>query len=261
MTDLVHMQDAFTNGLTGDLPMAPAFLKAAHGSVDHRYNIYRNNVFAGLTGVLEARFPAVCRIVGEEFFRGFARQFIVEHPPQSPALVFYGGTFPAYIRASEHCEDVPYLGDVAQIEWELHRCTHAADDVILTAEDLARIASSPEATVLRLAASTAVVSSQYPAFSIWRANASAQSTGSLRVEARSEITLITRRDLRCEAFLMPPGGAVFAQSLASGGTLAEAAHAAASADPAFRLDQVLGMMLRSHAFARPSRQPVQEPRP
>ena len=33
-----------------------------------RFNVYRNNVVAGLTATLKDAFPAVARIVGEEFF-------------------------------------------------------------------------------------------------------------------------------------------------------------------------------------------------
>ena len=249
MTEIASIQNAFADGLINYHLPPPAFLKAARGTPGRRFEVYRNNVFAGLTGVLESRFPVVSRILGAEFFRGFACQFIERHPPQSPALVFYGSNFADYMRASEDCAEVPYLAGVASIEWELHRCYHAADDVILTADDLTRDGSTPEAMTFRWAASAGIVCSQYPAYGIWRANARAEQSRPLRLIAQAETVLITRRGLGCDAVLMPPGGAEFARSLSAGETLSQASLRAARSAGDFRLDQVLGLLLRQNAFA------------
>lgn len=249
MNQIAHLQDGFVESLKSPFGPAPAFANAPSGTLERRFDVYRNNAFAGLIGVLETRFAAVSRILGEEFFRGFARQFIEQHPPQSPALLFYGSTFAGYIRAAAECADVPYLADVALIEWELHRCYHAADETILTVDDLAAGLSSPETMTFRLAASAAVVCSHHPAFSIWQANSRAQPPGSVRLHACAESSLISRKGLACEAVLLPPGGAEFAQSLSAGATLSDAALRAAEAAQDFRLDQVLGLMVRQNAFA------------
>ena len=47
------------------------------------------------------RFPAVERLVGEEFFAGMAREFVMAHPPRSPLLLTYGDEFPDFIAAFE----------------------------------------------------------------------------------------------------------------------------------------------------------------
>lgn len=252
MSELASLQDVFAEGLKSPLSSVPAFVKSTSGSAEHRFNVYRNNVFAGLVNVLETRFPAVARIVGEEFFRGFAREFVERHPPRSPALVFYGSTFADYIGNAGECADVPYLADIASIEWQLHRCYHAADAMILTADTLASSASSPGTMTFRFAPSAAVVNSRYPAFSIWQANARHEPSRHLRVQGASESTLISRKGLVCEAVLLPPGGGEFAQSLGEGDTLSEAALRAASVSSDFRLDHSLGLMLRQNAFAVPS---------
>ncbi len=43
-----------------------------------RFAVHRNNVVAGLVKALQTRFPAVEKIVGEEFFAAMARAFVVE---------------------------------------------------------------------------------------------------------------------------------------------------------------------------------------
>src|SRR5450755_75666 len=46
-----------------------------------RFAVHRNNVVAGLCKILQRRFPAVERIVGEEFFAAMARVFVTKWPP------------------------------------------------------------------------------------------------------------------------------------------------------------------------------------
>ena len=64
-----------------------------------RFSVYRNNVVAGLVKALASRFPAVERIVGEEFFAAMARAFVVARPPRSAVLASYGEEFADFIAA------------------------------------------------------------------------------------------------------------------------------------------------------------------
>jgi len=68
----------------------------SHG-LEQRFAVYRNNVAIGLIEALEARFPVVRRLVGEEFFTAMARVFVQAHPPRSPLLMIYGDSFPQFI--------------------------------------------------------------------------------------------------------------------------------------------------------------------
>src|SRR5215471_1982696 len=81
-----------------------------------RFAVYRNNVVAGLIETLKENYPAVHRIVGDEFFRAMAGQFAIAHPPRSPIMLSYGTNFPEFIDRFEQAETLPYLGDVARIE-------------------------------------------------------------------------------------------------------------------------------------------------
>ena len=68
-------------------------------SPDDRLDIYRNTFIAALTKALRLNFPAVLRLVGDEFFDAAARIFIEAHPPKSAWLDAYGGEFPAFLAA------------------------------------------------------------------------------------------------------------------------------------------------------------------
>lgn len=249
MAGLLAMQRQFTASLAVSGMPVPEFLKCASADVAQRLCVYRNNAVIGLAHVLSSRFPAVETIVGDEFFGGLERQFIEQHPPCSPALIEYGANFPAYIRTLLECADVPYLADVADIEWQLHRCAHAADEPPLRLDDLADLKASPDALTFQFMPSSGLVFSGYPAHTIWRAN-TGPAPEPLALSRAAEATLVTRRGLHCEAVLLPPGGYEFAAALAVGRTLAEAAALAAIQIPSFELDQSLGLMLRLEAFSR-----------
>ncbi|MEM0990852.1 MAG: DNA-binding domain-containing protein [Pseudomonadota bacterium] len=133
-----------------------------------RFSVYRNNVVVGLIDAIAATYPAVLALVGEDFFRAAAREFVLQHPPQSPVLISYGGSLPDWISAFPPAAGVPYLGDVAALDWAWNRAYNAADAAPLEGACLAGIA--PEDLIgmrVTLHPSVALISSPYPAVSIW----------------------------------------------------------------------------------------------
>ena len=86
----------------------------------------------GLVSALEARFPAIRKIVGEDFFKGAAKLFATTQPPRSPLMLFYGDAFPTFFADFEPAREVPYLADVARLEAARTRANHAADAKPLT---------------------------------------------------------------------------------------------------------------------------------
>ena len=60
-----------------------------------RFAIHRNNVMSSLVRALEDGFPVTRLLVGEEFFRAMARDYVRAQPPRSPVLLEYGAGLPA----------------------------------------------------------------------------------------------------------------------------------------------------------------------
>lgn len=106
-----------------------------------RFAVYRNNVIVGLIEALQTSFPATCRIVGEEFFRAMARDYVRQEPPTSPILFHYGEHFPGFIADFEPARTVPYLADVARIERACIEAYHSSDQQALGLDALAGIPS------------------------------------------------------------------------------------------------------------------------
>ena len=143
----------------------------AVGDVARRFSVYRNTVHHSLIEALGERFPAVRRLVGAAFFAAAARQFIHESPPSSPLLAEYGAAFPEFLARFEPVAGLPYLADVARLEWLRGRAYHAADADALEPSAFREAVAMAEGDVgISLHPSSALFWSPYPAVSIWRAN-------------------------------------------------------------------------------------------
>jgi hypothetical protein len=247
---LAALQQRFAEALRGDADAVPG------GVTSHvaprparRFHIYRNNVHASLIGVVRARFPVVERLVGEEFFRAMARIFIEAHPPRSPALLEYGGDFIPFLPAFEPVADLPYLPDVARLEWLRNLAYHAADAAPLETAALAAVAPEDLPRLrFELHPSARLFASDYPAVSIWEAHAQDGDVAPLGEALGAEDALILRPHLEVLVLRLGPGGHAFASALQTV-PLAEAAEAASQADSAFTLPQALGALIGAGAFS------------
>jgi hypothetical protein len=141
------------------------------GTPSRRFGVYRNNVYASLIEALTGRFPVVARLVGDEFFRGMARVYIERDPPRSPVLLCYGEGFPAFVAQFPPAVAVPYLADVARLEWAWHAAYHTADAAPLSLAALKKAAGGAEDVALTLHPSLSVVRSAWPVITIWQINA------------------------------------------------------------------------------------------
>jgi len=217
-------------------PVPDAVAAADAQTATRRFAVHRNNVVAGLIDALQESFPATARIVGDEFFRAMARDYVRSAPPRSPILLDYGAEFAAHIEAFEPAGELPYLADVARIERAWLEAYHAAEATAL--ETLHFAAINPEVLPqLRqhLHPSLRVVRSKLPALTIWRMNVPGGSPAPIDLEAGGEDALIVRPAAEVEVRLLPDSGAAFIASVASGAPVVEAATTAWAANPGFDL--------------------------
>lgn len=249
MTRFKQTQSLFAAAIRDPDQLAPASLGGSNpDALLRRFNVYRNNVYAGLIGALEARFPAVQRLVGEEFFKAMARCFIEKAPPRSPALLNYGGSFPEFLRTFEPVSDEPYLPDVAELEWTMHVARHAADQTPLRASDVAAFGERGADMRIQLAPAVSLITSAFPVFSLWRANVGPEPASTRTAFSGAESILITRPALAVEAVRIPRGCAVFIAALLEDETLGNAAAAALDIAPDFPLHRTLALLISQKAI-------------
>lgn len=160
-------QEAFQAALWQ--PDPPAGLTApAMAEVAQRFAVYRNNVQHSLTRALAGRFPVVEQLVGTPFFTAMARVHIAQEPPQSPVLLGWGASFGDFLDGFAPVAHLPYLGDVARLEYARGVAYHAADAAPVAADALA--VADLAALQLMLHPSLQLFTSRHPALQIWQAH-------------------------------------------------------------------------------------------
>jgi hypothetical protein len=214
-----------------------------------RFAIYRNNVFASLIGVLAARYPVVQRLLGEECFRGCCLRFVSEHPPCSPVLAEYGGDFAVFLGNLTDLAALPYLADIARLEWACHEALHGADAAVLVPDVLGAIAPDRAADLTFGAHPTVhLLRSAYPIHSIWRTNMFDAVTRVIAAEAAGEAVLVSRVNDEVSVVALSPSSAAFAAALFGGATLTDALLVAAAVEVTFAVAPALAILLRAHAL-------------
>jgi hypothetical protein len=136
MPRLLDVQRKFRTAVLADAAMPPSLINGGKVSAAARLGVYRNNVIGNLTRALRLSFPAVERLVGEDFFAAAAQRFIIAAPPHVADLNQYGDGFADFLASFEAAESVPYLPDVTRLEWAVSRALHAPPTAPLTLEAL-----------------------------------------------------------------------------------------------------------------------------
>lgn len=241
-TALPSVPGAFAAALLDpDLPCPPG-LRAWNGSdPQRRFAVHRNNVVASLVEALADTFPVVQQLVGREFFRAMAALFVRRQPPDSPLLHRYGAGLPDFIAAFPPAQALPYLPDVARLEFARVQACHAADAAPLAPAAIASALSCGERVGelrLRLHPSLRCLASPFAIVSLWSAH---QEEGELHAVdvSQAECAIVVRPAFGVLVLRCDPGTVGF---LACEGSLGERA-AAAAAVPGFDLGATLGLLI------------------
>jgi len=242
MLSLHELQRAFSQALfREETELARDLVVTGDFSAEERLSVYRNNLYVSLREALAAIYPVVQQLVGEEFFAAAARHFVRRHPSRCGNLHAFGGQFPVFLETFPAAAALPYLADVARVEWAWHRAFHAADAPPF---DAARLAAVPPERYgeLRFALhpSATLIASPYPVWQLWAAHQpGGPELSAVRLHAGGEQVLVQREGLEVLVSRLAPGEAALLTALADGRSLTEAIGAALAAEPQFNLDATL----------------------
>ena len=217
-----------------DVPAAIA--RRGGCSPARRFAVYRNNVILSLIEALADAYPAICRLVGDEFFRAAARVFVTRSPPASPVLLRYGAGFAEFLKDFPPAGDLPYLADVARLEWAWLCAYHAAEADSLDISALAGLAGDVlPGIVLEMHPSLQIVDSPYPVVTIFSRNRGGDAIDGMDLSDGRQDALVIRPGADVVLHHLPAGGAPFLAALHAGRELAEAAAIARDIAPEFDL--------------------------
>jgi hypothetical protein len=252
--DLASFQRAFAEALFAE-PAEAADAGVVHAGVrslaaQPAFAVYRNTFMKACVDALAANYPAVVRLVGEDWFRAAAAVYVRRSPPTDPLLVTYGHAFPAFLAEFAPAADYPYLCGVARLDRSWTEAHIARSQRPLDPETLATLAPEKLAALVLQPLPSARWHwfEDAPIFTLWtrnRADAPMEEVG----DWHGEGALLLRPEAAVRWLPLAAGGCAFLDACAAERTLAEAAQAAVCADPACNVAELLANLLSAGAIA------------
>ncbi len=234
-----------------DLPVPAGIALTAGAPSQKRFGVYRNNVALSLIEAIADGYPVVKQLVGDEFFTAMARTYVAANAPQSPVLLDYGADFAEFIAGFEPASGLPFLADVARVEWAWQCAYHAADHPPATMTALEALTPSKiEQACLNLHPSFNLVTSDWPAVSIWHLHQTSEDPAAemQHLTPQAEAAIIVRPSYDVDVRLIPPAMAGVVAALRDGAPLGRAAAVLPEADQT-QLGQLLHLLFSSGAIA------------
>jgi hypothetical protein len=213
--------------------------------------VYRNTVIHGAVEALASNYPVIQRLIGNELFEAAGADFATAFPPRSPTLALYGESFPEWLTGQPWADELPYLGDVAQVERMHVECLFAKDAEPLSQEQ-ARIECRRPGARIRLHPALRFAWLRTPAMTIWLAHQRPMD-GELEPEWKAEGALFARpTPFVMHALRIGPAAHRILCGLRLGESVAAALGAASNLYPDEDSTAVFPALVNLGAFAAPS---------
>lgn len=236
-----HFLHAIRHGASTDPTVAALLAQPA-------FAIYRNTIFKGCGDALAANYPAVLRLVGEEWFQGAALAYAREHLPEDASLIAYGRDFPDFLAAAA-IDELPYLAGVAALDRCWTEAHLAADDAPLDVAALhAALAAGSDVRLKPHAATRWRWAPSHPSYSIWDANRRPDAALPAELDWRGEGALLTRPAGHVQWQPISAGACRFLDACRDGVGVGQAASLALEDEPALEVAAMLGSLIQAGAF-------------
>lgn len=199
-----------------------------------RLRIYRHSCEAIHIGALRTTYPAVLTLVGDDFFDQCARDYRRGHASHAGNLQGFGQHFADYLETLPALRTLPYLPDVARLEWLRQETALAADAGALSADTFAH-ASLVNGGPLRIAPrpSVRLLTSPHAILTIWRYTLQSNDDR-LQLPDAGENVVLWREDGEVAMAALDAASFACIEALACGHTLENANVAACLASFAVR---------------------------
>ena len=275
MPSLREIQQRFAGDIAAGSTIAPTFVRTSGTSTGERMAVYCRTIRANYRNAMSATYPAVRRIVGTLSFNAAVDAYVDAHPSRCGDLNEYGDAFGDFLHGYAEADELPYLRDVARLEWAIDEAHRAAEpalapEAVLTALSHVAAGALPELH-LGLEPSCRLVASAFPLLRIWQVN-QAGYDGDLRVDFTAGPHLLRiRRDRNAGSSEGADGARIMIEridaghhewlcAIAQGLTLAQSLERAVDTDPVFDLQAALQKFIGDGSIDRIGHDPRASPR-
>jgi len=142
MSRLPRIQGDFQSYLLGDGSAAieQHVVGTEKVPVATRLAIYGDGYTSRLIEALEANFPILSKLLGEDDFRTLGTAYVNSHPSPFFTVRYYGNGLAGFLASEPEYSGAPVLAELARWEWAMTEVFDAADADPIGTEALARVA-------------------------------------------------------------------------------------------------------------------------
>jgi len=169
------------------------FTRPVRGTIADRLHVYGGGYPARVQEALAETYPAVVHVVGDGAFAALVRRYVADVTLHSYNLNDAGAQLPQWLANDALATHLPFLADLARLEWQVARAFHAYEHASLDLGGFAnwRIADW-ERAVLRFQPSVAVVTSPWPIREIWESRETPTEAIDIDLSNRPDRVLVRR---------------------------------------------------------------------
>lgn len=219
--------------------------------LQHRFALYRGNLTATWQKTLGQVYPVLRRLVGDDFFGGLARAYGLRQPSDNPDLNHFGAGFASFLATFAPAAELPYLPDMAGLEWLLHQAYYADEAPAMTAQQLAALAPPQlEAARWRLHPAARLFTSRWDITALWLAH-QPDAPGFPAELERASHAIVSRTRWQAQLLVLDGASHAALSVLADGGSVGAALDAAFDNDGDFDLAGALRLWMDGGLIAAP----------
>ena len=209
-----------------------------------RLGFYRTNVLENYRKALAATYPAIERLVGSGCFAHLAYEYAHRHASHSGDVGAHGERFADFLDHHAIGRELPYLAEVARLEWAIDEAFYEADRGRLALERLAAVPPEQLAALrFHLAPPCRLLRSPYPLLRIWQISQPGYAgEESVDLDAGGVELLVRREAYAVQVEVLASAEYAMLDALRAGYGFGEAFDYALALDPSFDA----GAFLRAH---------------
>lgn len=172
MLKLQELQQYFVNGLDSNDDTIFNYVDSnSRLNAKEHLDIYQGSIWGALQKVLKDIYPVCHKLVGDDFLVAMSNAYIKQTPSLMPDIGSYGENFSDFIKTFPPAKSLPYLSDVASLEWAWHKAFSGDDFKGIDFEKLAQCYTEVyDKIVFLLPSNSGLLFSIYPVHRIWEVN-------------------------------------------------------------------------------------------
>lgn len=205
-----------------------------------RLQIYRNNVFLTQIEVLQKLYPVIEQLVGQGFFNASAREYVKQYPSTVRSLHDYGDKFAEFLAGFVHAQALPYLPEVAHLEWACHEVLYGRNDEPFDLMRLKDIAETDYGEIkFKLNSASRLFDFQYPVLQIWQICREDNNDEKIELHEGGEKVLVIKKQQEIIFEKLTDGEYEFLSAINKQEKFTEVCKAALKAEPAIDIQSCL----------------------